>query len=162
MLATSWIRELIPTQITVVQIMARQTMARTIPTLETSLILILIQISIIVAQVQMLEQVEVAHLLVAAQNLSFIPPIHVKARLKPLAVLDLTMSSIAMPAVQVCQMTLVSKQIAMYKNKLVNAVNEASVDEPRSTANPHESEFLNLLDPRVDRNAVKQTRSSGS
>ncbi|XPS73356.1 hypothetical protein M3J09_005504 [Ascochyta lentis] len=38
----------------------------------------------------------------------------------------------------------------------------APSDEPRSTANPHRSDFLNLLDPRVDRNDVKQTRSSGS
>jgi hypothetical protein len=144
--------------------MARQTTARTAPTLETSLILALIRIPIIVAQVQALEQVELAHLLVAAQNLSFRPLVHAKARLRPLVVLDPIMSSVATPAVQVCRMILVSKQIAMYKNKLIliNTVNEASVDEPRSTANPHKSEFLNLLDPRVDRNAVKQTQSSGS
>ena len=31
-------------------------------------------------------------------------------------------------------------------------------DEPHSTANPHKSDFLNLLDPKVDRNAVKRPK----
>lgn len=35
-----------------------------------------------------------------------------------------------------------------------------SKDEPRSTANPHKSDFLNLLDPRVDRGAVRREQAA--
>jgi hypothetical protein len=39
----------------------------------------------------------------------------------------------------------------------------APLEEPkRSTAYSHKSDFLNLLDPRVDHNGAKQMRSSGS
>ena len=39
----------------------------------------------------------------------------------------------------------------------------APLKEPkRSTVSPHKSEFLNLLDPRVNHNGAKQMRSSGS
>ena len=35
-------------------------------------------------------------------------------------------------------------------------------DSKPSTTNPHKSDFLNMLDSRVDRSGVKQMRSSGS
>ena len=38
----------------------------------------------------------------------------------------------------------------------------APLDEPLSTTNTHKSDFLNLLDPRVNRGGSKQMRSSGS
>jgi hypothetical protein len=33
-------------------------------------------------------------------------------------------------------------------------------DKPHSTANLHKSDFLNLLDPRVDRNAARKPKPS--
>lgn len=38
----------------------------------------------------------------------------------------------------------------------------ALLDEPPATSNTHKNDFLNLLDPKVDRGGSKQMRSSGS